>query len=591
MSLTQEIRRRVEAAVAAALGPEHARGESLLQPSRDPRFGDFQCNAALPAAKALGAKPRDLALKIVEKLDLGGLCAKPEIAGPGFVNLRIEDAALASALSSTHGDPRCGLPPRAQPQRIVVDYSSPNLAKDLHVGTFRTTVIGDSIARTLEFLGHTVLRQNHYGDWGTNFGTLVAVLKREFGPDLASLEKLDLPQIEALYTQGSSLRKDDPAFARDAAEEALKLQQGEAGSRAAWRRLMDVTLANCAAVYAQLDVTMKPEHDRPESSYNEDLPHVVEELQRLGLLTSSESAKVVFVDGFVNREGEPLPAIIQKSDGGYNYTTTDLAAMRHRVRNLRAERIVIVTDRGQSLHFQMLEAVARKAGWLPDGVVFTHVGYGVIQREIEEDGKKKKVRFKTRAGGTVKIRELLAEGVERCEKIALEKNPELAPSERTSVALRLTVAGLKYTDLKQRPETDYVFDWDQMLALQGDTGVYLLYAYVRIRSVFEKAGADGAAASRGGALRFTHPAERELALHLAKFADVFDEYERELAATPLCRYAYDLATLYNRFYHDCPILKAEEEGVRAARLELSHLAAERLRLVLGLLGIRTVERM
>ncbi|MBK9387581.1 MAG: arginine--tRNA ligase [Planctomycetes bacterium] len=591
MSLHQEIRRRVEAAVVAALGPEHAQGESLLQPSRDPRFGDFQCNAALPAAKALGSKPRDLALKIVEKLDLAGLCAAPEIAGPGFVNLRIEDRALASALMATHGDPRCGVAPRSAPQRVVVDYSSPNLAKDLHVGTFRTTVIGDSIARTLEFLGHTVLRQNHYGDWGTNFGTLVAVLKREFGPDLAALERLDLPQIEALYTQGSSLRKDDPAFARDAAEEALKLQQGEPSSRAAWRRLMDVTLANCAEIYQRLDVTMKPEHDRPESSYNADLSVVLDDLQRLGLLTTSEGAKVVFVDGFVNREGEPLPAIVQKADGGYNYTTTDLAAMRHRVRNLRADRIVIVTDRGQSLHFEMMAAVARKAGWLPESTVFTHVGYGVIQREIEEDGKKKKVRFKTRAGGTVKIRELLAEGVERCEKIALEKNAELAPSERTEIALRLTVAGLKYTDLKQRPDTDYVFDWDQMLAVQGDTGVYLLYAYVRIRSVFEKAGADAASKVLLGELRFTHPAERELALHLAKCEDVFSEYERELAATPLCRYAYDLATLFNRFYHDCPILKAEEEGVRAARLELSYLAAERLRLVLGLLGIRTVERM
>ncbi|MBL8896556.1 MAG: arginine--tRNA ligase [Planctomycetes bacterium] len=591
MSLHQEIRRRVEAAVAAALGPEHARGESLLQPSRDARFGDFQCNAALPAAKVMGAKPRDLAQKIVEKLDLVGLCAAPEIAGPGFVNLRIEDRALANALMATHGDPRCGVAPRSAPQRVVVDYSSPNLAKDLHVGTFRTTVIGDSIARTLEFLGHTVLRQNHYGDWGTNFGTLVAVLKREFGPDLAALERLDLPQIEALYTQGSALRKDDPAFARDAAEEALKLQQGEPSSRAAWRRLMDVTLANCAEIYQRLDVTMKPEHDRPESSYNADLSVVLDDLQRLGLLKTSEGAKVVFVDGFVNREGEPLPAIVQKADGGYNYTTTDLAAMRHRVRNLRADRIVIVTDRGQSLHFEMMAAVARKAGWLPESTVFTHVGYGVIQREIEEDGKKKKVRFKTRAGGTVKIRELLAEGVERCEKIALEKNPELPPAERTEIALRLTVAGLKYTDLKQRPDTDYVFDWDQMLALQGDTGVYLLYAYVRIRSVFEKAGTDAASALPHGELRFTHPAERELALHLAKCEDVFSEYERELAATPLCRYAYDLATLFNRFYHDCPILKAEEEGVRAARLELSYLAAERLRLVLGLLGIRTVERM
>jgi arginyl-tRNA synthetase len=591
MSLTQEIRRRVEAAVRAALGAEHAEGESLLQPSRDARFGDFQCNAALPAAKALGAKPRELAQKIVAHLDLGDLCAAPEIAGPGFVNLKIEDRALARALAATHGDERCGLPRRERPQRIVVDYSSPNLAKDLHVGTFRTTVIGDSIARTLEFLGHAVLRQNHYGDWGTNFGTLVAVLKRQFGPDLAALERLDLPQIEALYTQGSALRKDDPAFARDAAEEALRLQQGEASSRAAWRRLMDVTLANCAEIYARLDVTLKPEHDRPESSYNEDLSQVLADLETQGLLQTSEGAKVVFVDGFVNREGERLPAIIQKADGGYNYTTTDLAAMRHRVRNLRAERIVIVTDRGQSLHFQMLEAVARKAGWLPPEVVFTHVGYGVIQREIEEDGKKKKVRFKTRAGGTVKIRELLAEGVERCTRIAVEKNPELGAVERDEVALRLTVAGLKYTDLKQRPETDYVFDWDQMLALQGDTGVYLLYAYVRIRSVFEKAGDEVAAASRGAELRFAHPVERELALHLARFEDVFSDYERELAATPLCRYAYELATLFNRFYHDCPILRAEDEAQRASRLELSRLAAARLELLLGLLGIRTVERM
>ncbi|MCB9881849.1 MAG: arginine--tRNA ligase [Planctomycetes bacterium] len=590
MSLHRELERRILDAAARAFGEEYREREAMLKRCQNPQFGDFQCNLALPLAKQVGEKPRDAATQLMSALEVDDLCSAVEIAGPGFLNLRVRNDVLGETIAQTLLHERCGVDAR-ESRRVVLDYSSPNLAKDLHVGTFRTTVIGDTIARVFTFLGHTVLRQNHYGDWGTNFGVLVAMLRREFAGDLERLKELSLEDVEALYTKASALRKEDVDFAKTASEEARALQEGDPASMDAWKRLMDVTLSNAQEIYRLLDVTLYPEHDRAESSYRHDLQGVIDHLEACGILAESQGAQCVYLEGYENQDGTPLPAIVRKRDGGFNYTTTDLAAMRHRVQDLKADRIIIVTDRGQSLHFEMLAKVALKAGFLTEDVTFTHLGYGVILKEVEVDGKKKKERFKTRTGGTVKIRDLVAEARERCKQIAREKNPDHTEEELDELALRLAIAGLKYGDLKQRPESDYVFDWDQMLNTQGDSGIYLMYAYVRVASLFEKAGVTAEdVRAMEGPLRTEEPAERELALHLAAFPEVFRDYEQDLAANVLCRYLYDLATLYSRFWHDCPVLKADEPA-RSSRLRLSLGVAQRMHLGLSLLGIQTVDRM
>ena len=551
----------------------------------------------------------------------GALIGSIEVAGAGFINIRIRDAALIAELERTLADPRCGVARSAHPLRIVVDYSSPNLAKDLHVGTMRSTVIGDSIARVLEFLGHEVLRQNHYGDWGANFGVLVAMIKQEYGTGLEQLQDAPLEAVEQLYANGSLLKKDSEEFASLAAAEVNNLQSGNPESVAVWKVLMDKTLRNCHGLYRSFNVSLDASHDCPESFYRDDLPGVVRELSDKGLLVDDDNARCAYLDGFLNVDGDPLPVIVQKSDEGYNYSTTELAGIRHRVERLRAQQIIVVTDRGQELHFRMIRALAQKAGWLPDSVQLRHLGYGVILQEVEEGGRSKKVRFRTRDGGTVKIRDLLAEGRRRSERLTLERNPDIGGEELDGIAAKLTIAALKYADLKQRPVSDYTFNWDQMLASQGNTGVYILYCYVRIASLFGKSGLDKdalaqsavpgpglqrtgagltpesaqhvpAQAGSGGAspVFLSHELERELLLQLVSFPELFAGYEEELSSHDICHYLYELATLYSRFWKDCPILTAPE-GVRHTRLVLSLAVAERVKLGLSLLGIDVVEKM
>ena len=524
--------------------------------------------------------------------------------------------------------------PGAHPQRIVIDYSSPNLAKDLHVGTMRSTVIGDSVARVLEFLGHDVVRQNHYGDWGANFGVLVAMIKQEYGAGLEALEDAPLEAVEELYAKGSRLKADSEEFAARAAAEVNNLQSGNPESVAVWQVLMKKTLRNCHELYRTFNVSLDASHDCPESFYRDDLPRVVSELQDQGLLVEDNNARCAYLDGFYNVDGDPLPVIVQKSDAGYNYSTTDLAGIRHRVGRLQAQQIIIVTDRGQELHFRMLRALAQKAGWLPERVQLRHLGYGVILQEIDENGRRKKVRFRTRDGGTVKIRDLLAEGRRRSEKLTLERNPDISEDELDGIAAKLTIAALKYADLKQRPVSDYTFNWDQMLASQGNTGVYILYCYVRVASLFGKSGLDkdalaqgavpvpglqhtgagltpepapaegggaGSRASKGagaahagsrgaGSISLSHELERELLLQLVSFPELFSGYEEELSSHDICHYLYELATLYSRFWKDCPILTAADD-VRHTRLVLSLAVAARVKLGLSLLGIDVVEKM
>ena len=612
MSFIESIRHILNKAVADCFPDSGPAFECQVAPCQDKQFGDYQSNLALQLAKREKTGPRNIAEAVVEAVRKGtdlksvpgpeavpgagggpisasALIESIEIAGPGFINIRLKDTALLSELVRTLADPRCGVERTASPQRIVVDYSSPNLAKDLHVGTMRSTVIGDSIARVLEFLGHEVLRQNHYGDWGANFGVLVAMIKQEYGSDLDELKTAPLEAVEDLYSKGSRLKADSQEFAARAATEVNNLQAGNPESLTVWEVLMDKTLRNCHGLYRTFNVSLDASHDCPESFYRDDLARVVSELAEKDLLVNDNNARCAYLDGFYNVEGDPLPVIVQKSDEGYNYSTTDLAGIRHRVGRLRAQQIIIVTDRGQELHFRMLRALAQKAGWLPDAVPLRHLGYGVILQEVTEGGQTKKVRFRTRDGGTVKIRDLLAEGRRRSEKLTLERNPDISGDELNEIAAKLTIAALKYSDLKQRPESDYTFNWDQMLANQGNTGIYILYSYVRIASLFRKAGLELTGAGPGP-VALSHELERELLMQIVSFPELFSNYDEELTSHNICSYLYELAGCYSRFWKDCPILSAGGE-VKHSRLALSRAVAARLELGLSLLGIKVVERM
>ncbi len=574
--------------VAGSVQAEQARPGERGDLAADAKGTDFK---SVPRPGVEKGAPGESAADGAGSMSARDLIETIEIAGPGFINIRIKDTALAGEVLRTLADPRCGVGRVAQPQRIVVDYSSPNLAKDLHVGTMRSTVIGDSIARVLEFLGHDVLRQNHYGDWGANFGVLVAMIKQEYGAGLDELRAAPLEAVEELYSRGSRLKATDDDFAARVAAEVNNLQSGHPESVAVWEVLMEKTLRNCHGLYRTFNVSLDASHDCPESFYRDDLPRVVSELYERDLLVDDNNAKCAYLDGFYNVDGDPLPTIVQKSDAGYNYSTTDLAGIRHRVNRLGAQQIIVVTDRGQELHFRMLRALAQKAGWLPDSVQLRHLGYGVILQEITQDGQTRKVRFRTRRGGTVKIRDLLAEGRRRSERLTLERNPDIGADELDEIAGKLTIAALKYADLKQRPESDYTFNWDQMLASQGNTGIYILYGYVRIASLFAKSGlAAEELAQSPGAIALTHDLERELLMQLVSFPELFSGYEEELTSHIICHYLYELAGCYSRFWKDCPVLTATG-NVRRTRLVLSLAVAHRLKLGLSLLGIDVVERM
>ena len=635
MSFIESIKNILDKTVADCFAGSDAAFQCQVAPCQDKQFGDYQSNLAFLLAKRERTSPRkiadavagavraELALSVEQDatgplsagakgtdlksvpgpgvegsepgarpLSAGALIETIEVAGPGFINIRIRNSALVAELERTLTDPRCGVERTGRPQRIVVDYSSPNLAKDLHVGTMRSTVIGDSIARVLEFLGHEVLRQNHFGDWGGNFGVLVAMIKQEYGAaGLDELRAAPLEAVEELYARGSKLKKDSDDFAARAATEVNNLQSGNAESLAVWEVLMEKTLRLCHGLYKTFNVSLDASHDCPESFYRDDLSRVVRELSEKNLLVDDNNAKCAYLDGFYNVDGDPLPMIVQKSDEGYNYSTTDLAGIRHRVNQLKAQQIIVVTDRGQELHFRMLRALAQKAGWLPDGVRLRHLGYGVILQEITEGGQSKKVRFKTRRGGTVKMKDLLAEGRRRSERLTLERNPDIGADELNEIAGKLTVAALKYADLKQRPESDYTFNWDQMLASQGNTGIYLLYGYVRIASLFNKSGLDsGALAQNPGPIALSHELERELLVQVISYPELFSGYEEELTSHTIGLYLYELAGCYSRFWKDCPILTATGD-VKRTRLILSLAVAERLKLGLSLLGIEVVERM
>jgi arginyl-tRNA synthetase len=569
---------RVRDAIASGLDAGLADVDPLIRPTQDPRFGDFQANVAMSLAKRLGRKPREVAEAIVGSLDLRGLAAQAEIAGPGFINVRADDALLARLVGEAAVDrARLGVPQATDPATVVVDYSGPNVAKEMHVGHLRSTVIGDSLARVLAFLGHRVIRQNHVGDWGTQFGLLIEHL---LDPEPRGASTTAPTSLTEHYRAASARDAAEPAFAERARKRVVALQAGDPETRAAWKRLVDASAEEFEAVYRRLAVQLGLDDIRGESAYNERLPAVVADLRAHGLARESEGALCVFPDGFKTKDGEPLPLIVQKSDGGYLYATTDLAALRYRVAELGARRLVYVTDARQRQHFEMVFATARAAGWVPDDVRLDHVVFGSV---LGEDGKP----FKTRSGDTVRLIDLLDEAEERALAIVGEKNPELSAAERARVAHAVGVGAIKYADLASDRVKDYVFSWTRMLAMDGNTAPYLQYAYARIRSIFRKAGVVAAPAA---AVTLVAPQERALALVLLGFEGVVDAVARTLEPHRLCTYLYEVATAFSAFYEACPVVQADP-ATRDSRLVLCDVTARTLATGLDLLGIETLDRM
>ena len=690
MNLRAELDRRMSEAFAAAGIPAGA--AAVVAPSARAQFGDYQANGVMGAAKRMGDNPRQLAEKVAAAAKLDDLAEKVEVAGPGFINIHLRTEWLSSELTARLGDAKLGVPTPASPQTVVVDYSAPNIAKEMHVGHLRSTIIGDALARILAFTGHDVVRQNHIGDWGRQFGVVILGLwhvcmsrKRQkadepdylvtdgarlaqckpgekatfrlleairdrhaadweadtketkgdgdlyFGPFLEGFakgkERVEFDQLLVAYkfvTAIEDLGKEIEALGKwkcpdietrekvekNGKEEwnvirilyhqlsrhvAAMLQDYESPDNRqellAWEEARKRSLAKCDEVYNCLGVLLTRDDVRGESEYKEYLPRVIADLAASGRLEDSEGARCIFPDGFLNKDGEPLPMIVQKSNEGYLYSTTDLAAIRYRCGTgpekpawAPADRILYVVDARQSLHFQMLFAVARdaKVNFAPPGVSLEHVGFGTM---MGDDGRP----FKTRTGGTVKLMDLLDEAEQRAFAFVSERSPDLPEVERRQIARTVGIGAVKYADLSQNRSSDYVFSWDRMLSLDGNTAPYMQYAYARVRSIFRKGRTE--AGELAGDIRLAEPAERVLGLKLAQLPETVEAVARECLPNVLCGYLFELAGAFMGFYESCPVLKAGDEGTRASRLLLCELTARTIKTGLDMLGIETLEQM
>ncbi|MDG2337429.1 MAG: arginine--tRNA ligase [Gammaproteobacteria bacterium] len=545
-----------------------------------PEFGDYQSNGVMSIAKKIGCKPRELANLVVEAIaaQASPLIERLEVAGPGFINIHLSDAALIQRANEIEGDLGKLIPPADAPEKIVVDYSSPNLAKEMHVGHLRGTIIGDCLARVLERQGHEIIRQNHVGDWGTQFGMLISYM-RELGETKGDFPT-QLADLESFYRAAKQRFDEDPDFANIARSSVVKLQGGDEEHLTAWQLFIDESLKHCQAVYDKLNVTLSRKDLKAESFYNKELEGVVKKLEDAALLSVSDGARCVFLPEFTGKDGEPLPVIIQKTDGGYLYATTDLAAVAYRSFTLQAERSLYVVDARQSLHFQQVFAVARAAGFTSENISLEHIAYGTM---MGKDGRP----FKTRSGDTIKLVDLLDEAIRRAHELVAEKNPGLEDAAYSEIAEKVGIAAVKYADLSKNRTSDYVFDWSSMLSFEGNTAPYLMYAYARIRSILRKQelGLENIQITTA-----TEAAERYLLLKILQLPEIVDMVARDCYPNFLCNYLYELAGLFMRFYESCPILKAEPK-LRDSRLALSALAAATLQQGLGLLGIETLEQM
>ncbi|GAA4906598.1 MULTISPECIES: arginine--tRNA ligase [Nocardiopsidaceae] len=567
---------RVQSALGAALGAEFAGTDPVIRPSQ---FADYQANAALALAKRLGRAPRDVATDIVAQLDVDDLCRHVEISGPGFVNLTLRDDWIAAQAQDLLNDPRAGVP-KQESETVAIDYSAPNVAKEMHVGHLRTTVVGDSLVRVLEALGHDVARQNHIGDWGTPFGMLIEhLLDAGEGSAEAELVKTDP---NAFYQAAREQFDASEEFAARARKRVVDLQAGDGETLRLWRELVDLSTVYFNRIYDKLDVTLTDADLAGESKYNDLLPGICEELEREGIAEMSDGALCVFLDGYTGREGKPVPLIVRKSDGGYGYGTTDLATVKYRVEELGARRLLYVVGAPQSLHLRMVWETARKTGWLPEDVEPVHVQIGNV---LGSDGK----ILRTRSGKPLRLMELLDEAIERAAAVVAENRPDLDEATRAGIAREVGIGAVKYADLSVSHDSEYVFDFDRMLALHGNTGPYLQYATARIRSIFRKGGVDPAGAT--GPVAVTEPAERELALALLGFGPTVATVGATLEPHRLCAYLFDLAQAFTGFFEHCPVLQAADPAVRESRFALIAATLRTLETGLNLLGVRAPEQM
>jgi len=584
--MLHELYKAAERALLTSFGAFFPEGSPFLVPevvrSTQEAFGHYQCNNALKLAKELKKPPREVAQQLMDAFPKhleGGreFIHHMEVAGAGFINITLAAAYLNGALQKMLHSPRLGVPFPEHPERVIVEFSSPNVAKELHVGHLRSTIIGDAIARLLEFLGHDVLRLNHIGDWGTQFGMLIAYMEEEVPGVLLSAELPSLEQLMQWYRASKKRFDEDPEFKKRAQKQVVRLQGGDSASLEAWEKICAISRKAFQEIYRLLDVKIV---ERGESFYNPYLKEVVEDLEKKGLVTISEGARCIFIEGFQTREGTLLPMIIQKSDGGYNYDTTDVAAMRHRVGVEKADRIIIVTDAGQSLHFQMVAKVAQQAGYLGKAS-FDHVTFGVV---LGPDGKK----FKTRSGETEKLIDLILEAVDKAKAIMKQRLPDASEEEIGRLATILGVDAIKYADLSCHRTKDYVFSYDKMLKFEGNTAAFLLYAYVRIQGIKRKVGKDLNSLLEKGRVALEHPSEIALGLHLCQFFETLEAFSKELLPNRLCEYLYILAEKFNHFFRDC---RVEGSAEQESRLLLCAAAERVLAQGLHILGLETMTKM
>lgn len=580
MSIRHILSSRVHDAMINAGIPEDC--SPAIAESNKPQFGDYQANGAMGAAKRMKTNPRALAEEVLKHLDLTDIADKVEIAGPGFLNIHLRNAWLGGQLDTELAGEGLGIQKTATPDTVVVDYSSPNLAKEMHVGHLRSSIIGDSLVRVLELLGHNVIRQNHVGDWGTQFGMLIAHLEDETakGTQLADTALSDL---EAFYRDSKKRFDDEPNFADRARDYVVRLQSGDAHCRTLWQQFIDISLKHSEEIYQKLNVTLTRDDVRAESAYNDDLAGIVDALKAQGLAEENEGALVVFLQELADKKGNPSPVIVQKTGGGFLYATTDLAAARYRSQTLGANRVLYFIDARQGLHMKQVFALSHKAGFVDSNISLEHHAFGTM---LGEDGKP----FKTRSGGTVKLEELLDEAVERAQQLIAEKNPNLPAEESLAIARKVGIGAVKYADLCKTRTNDYIFNWDSMLSFEGNTAPYLQYAYARIQSVFSKAGI--APSDITSTITVDRPEEKALALELLKFEEAVQQVADDAYPHVLCNYLYNLASRYMSFYEACPILKdGTDEATRNSRLLLCNGVARTLKAGLDLLGIEVMDRM
>lgn len=579
MNIKELLSAKTQAAMVALGLP--ADTNTAVTISTKAEFGDYQINGAMAAAKLLKTNPRALAEQLVQQLDLADMAEKVEIAGPGFINVTLRKDWLAAQLVGASQNPRLTLSANPAPQTVVVDYSAPNLAKEMHVGHLRSTIIGDAVVRCLEFWGDKVIRQNHMGDWGTQFGMLIAHLEDKLAAGI-DLEQVALADLEDFYREAKKRFDDEAGFADKSRDYVVKLQSGDAHCQKLWQLFIDTSIKHSDDVYKTLKVTLGHEHIKPESAYNAMLQPIVDGLKQQGLAVESEGALVVFLQELADKEGNPSPFIVQKTGGGFLYATTDLAACQYRSFDLAADRIVIFTDARQALHFKQVELVARKAGLLKDHVAYDHCPFGTM---MGEDGKP----FKTRTGGTVKLAELLEEAVVRAKAVVEQKSTDLSAEEMAEVARKVGIGAVKFADLSKNRTSDYVFSWDAMLSFEGATAPYLQYAYTRVSGILRRAGIDE---SFVAPLQLVEEQEKQLAVKLLRLEETLQAVMKDAVPNLLCNYLYELSSQFMSFYEACPILKEGiEPDLKNSRLMLSILVASTLKQGLDLLGIEVMERM